>query len=79
MTSMFAASRYISPIVNIRRERTLPIPGKILVRRGQRVNAMDPIAERYDLPDDGTSPRPVGRVPAASLFRIQHGSTRFNQ
>ena len=45
MTSMFAASRYISPIVNIRRERTLPIPGKILVRRGQRVNAMDPIAE----------------------------------
>jgi len=45
MTSMFAASRYISPIVKIRRERTLPIPGKILVRRGQSVNAMDPIAE----------------------------------
>jgi len=45
MTSMFATSRYISPIVNIRRERTLPIPGKILVRRGQSVNAMDPIAE----------------------------------
>ncbi|MFC2042831.1 hypothetical protein ACFLUA_01605 [Chloroflexota bacterium] len=42
---MFAKSRYISPIVNIRRERTLPIPGKILVRRGQRINAMDTIAE----------------------------------
>lgn len=45
MTSMFATSRYISPIVNIRRERTLPIPGKILVRKGQSVNTMDPIAE----------------------------------
>ncbi|MFC2053343.1 hypothetical protein ACFLV7_03470 [Chloroflexota bacterium] len=42
---MFATSRYISPIVNIRRERTLQIPGKILVRRGQSVNAMDPIVE----------------------------------
>jgi len=42
---MFAPITHILPITSIRRERVLPIPGKVIVRSGQKVNATDIIAE----------------------------------
>jgi len=42
---MFTSIRHILPITVIRRERFLPIPGKVLVRTQQKVAAADTIAE----------------------------------
>ena len=42
---MLVSNIQILPLTLIQRERTLPIPGKILVRRGQKVAARDVIAE----------------------------------
>jgi hypothetical protein len=42
---MLAPVTHIIPLTNIRRERILPLPGKILVRKGQKVGATDIIAE----------------------------------
>ena len=36
---MLASIVHILPLTLIRRERLLPIPGKVLVRQGQRVGA----------------------------------------
>jgi hypothetical protein len=43
--TMLAAVRHILPLADIRFERRLRIPGKILVRKGQMVSASDTIAE----------------------------------
>ncbi|HSO26581.1 MAG TPA: hypothetical protein VLS48_00820, partial [Anaerolineales bacterium] len=40
-----AMIRHILPLTTIRRDRVLPIPGKVLVRKGQKVAAADVIAE----------------------------------
>lgn len=42
---MLAAVSHILPLTHIRRERLLPLPGRILVRKGQKVAATDPIGE----------------------------------
>ncbi len=42
---MLASVTHILPLTNIRRYRTLSVPGKVLVRVGQKVNAADIIAE----------------------------------
>lgn len=46
---MLAPVTHILPVTLIRRERLLPAPGKVLVRKGQTVAATDTIAEA-DLP-----------------------------
>lgn len=42
---MLASVTHILPLTNIRRRRLLPLPGNVLVRVGQRVNATDIIAQ----------------------------------
>ncbi len=42
---MLASITHILPLTTIRRERVLPLPGKIVVRKGQKVSASDPVAE----------------------------------
>lgn len=42
---MYPTIRHILPMTIIRRERVLPVPGKVLVRKGQNVNSSDVIAE----------------------------------
>ncbi len=42
---MLAPIRHILPLTTIRRHRMLQAPGKVLVRKGQKVNANDVVAE----------------------------------
>jgi hypothetical protein len=42
---MLAPVTHILPLTNIRRARALPVPGSVLVRPGQKVNATDVIAQ----------------------------------
>lgn len=42
---MLTLVSHILPLTLIRRERVLPMPGRILVRKGQKVNANEPVGE----------------------------------
>lgn len=48
---MFSPVTHFTAITTIRRRRFLPVPGRVLVRRGQKVAASEPIAEANLAPE----------------------------
>ncbi|MBC8508620.1 MAG: hypothetical protein ISR58_00855 [Anaerolineales bacterium] len=48
---MLAPIIQISPLTKIRRHRELPVPGKVLVRQSQKVEALDTVAETILAPE----------------------------
>lgn len=70
---MLAPVIHINPLTLIRRERVLPVAGKVVVRKGQKVAATDVVAEasidpNHMLLDVG---RGLGLSPKAAAARIQ--------
>jgi hypothetical protein len=70
---MLAPITHIQPLTAIRRERILPFPGRIVVRKGQKVSATDVVAESV-LPQNHILldiARGLGLSPEKSDSRLQ--------
>jgi len=48
---MYAPVCHILPLTVIRKQRILPVPGRVLARQGQKVGAMDVIAQAHPSPE----------------------------
>jgi hypothetical protein len=48
---MLASIKHVIPVTTIRRSRMLPIPGRVLVRKGQRVTTNDVVADAKISPE----------------------------
>jgi len=48
---MLTAIKHIHPVTLIQRQRLLPMPGRVMVRKGQQVSATDVVAAAYVTPD----------------------------
>jgi hypothetical protein len=72
---MLAPVTHILPSVTIRQKRLLPAPGKVLVRRGQKVQAGDVIAQVYLSPAHTTLDlvRGLGLSPKEASRAVQRG------
>jgi hypothetical protein len=51
MAATLATIYHVQPLTIIRRQRLLPVPGKLLVRKGQKVGATDTVAEAVLAPE----------------------------
>jgi len=74
---MLAPVTHILPFTTIRRERLLPLPGRILVHEGQKVNSLDVVAETHfgkeHLLTDVAGALGVRAEAAQNLIRIKAG------
>jgi hypothetical protein len=48
---MLAPAKHIIPVTLIQRQRLLPVPGRITVRKGQKVSPTDIVGEAYPAPE----------------------------
>lgn len=75
---MLAPVYHVLPISNIRRQRLLPAPGKVVVRQGQRLNATDTVAEAMLSPEylllDVTHGLRVRPEKADALIQVKEGA-----
>ena len=78
---MLAQVTHILPVTTIQRERMLPVPGRVLARKGQKVNPADVVAEAVVTPehlllDVG---RGLGLLPeeADQYIKVEAGSVKY--
>ena len=72
---MLASIAHVLPLTTIRRERVLPVPGRVLVRQGQKVAPRDVIAEAAVAPEHLLLdvPRALGVTAKEAAELLQRG------